>query len=164
MMPEFFSETETNTGATEAKKVKKLLFWSYALKVASLLFVVLSAVFSPYYLIGFAIFVMSGIALKQCVLERTASFEYFFVRDTLKISAFSNFGKKKYEISIPLNDIVSIEREFERIPEKTDVFAAPEGKRIIKIRFIENSLTRNLYFSPCLYLEALIRNRKNDLL
>ena len=25
MMPEFFSETETNTGATEAKKVKKLL-------------------------------------------------------------------------------------------------------------------------------------------
>lgn len=164
MMPEFFSETETNTGATEAKKVKKLLFWSYALKVASLLFVVLSAVFSPYYLIGFAIFVMSGIALKQSVLERTASFEYFFVRDTLKISAFSNFGKKKYEISIPLNDIVSIEREFERIPEKTDVFAAPEGKRIIKIRFIENSLTRSLYFSPCLYLEALIRNRKNDLL
>lgn len=164
MMPEFFSETETNTGATEAKKVKKLLFWSYALKVASLLFVVLSVVFSPYYLIGFAIFVMSGIALKQSVLERTASFEYFFVRDTLKISAFSNFGKKKYEISIPINDIVSIEREFERIPEKTDVFAAPEGKRIIKIRFIENSLTRNLYFSPCLYLEALIRNRKNDLL
>lgn len=163
-MPEFFSETETNTGATEAKKVKKLLFRSYALKVASLLFVVLSAVFSPYYLIGFAIFVMSGIALKQSVLERTASFEYFFVRDTLKISAFSNFEKKKYEISIPLNDIVSIEREFERIPEKTDVFAAPEGKRIIKIRFIENSLTRNLYFSPCLYLEALIRNRKNDLL
>ena len=41
MMPEFFSETETNTGATETKKVKKLLFWSYALKVASLLFVVL---------------------------------------------------------------------------------------------------------------------------
>lgn len=164
MMPEFFSETETNTGATEAKKVNKLLFWSYALKVASLLFVVLSAVFSPYYLIGFAIFVISGIALKQSVLERTASFEYFFVRDTLKISAFSNFGKKKYEISIPINDIVSIEREFERIPEKTDVFAAPGGKRIIKIRFIENSLTRNLYFSPCLYLEALIRNRKNDLL
>lgn len=164
MMPEFFSETETNTGATEAKKVKKLLFLSYALKVASLLFVVLSAVFSPYYLIGFAIFVMSGIALKQSVLERTASFEYFFVRDTLKITAFSNFGKKKYEISIPINDIVSIEREFERIPEKTDVFAAPEGKRIIKIRFIENSFTRNLYFSPCLYLEALIRNRKNDLL
>ena len=164
MMPEFFSETETNTGATEAKKVKKLLFWSYALKVASLLFVVLSAVFSPYYLIEFAIFMMSGIALKQSVLERTASFEYFFVRDTLKITAFSNFGKKKYEISIPINDIVSIEREFERIPEKTDVFAAPEGKRIIKIRFIENSLTRNLYFSPCLYLEALIRNRKNDLL
>ena len=164
MMPEFFSETETNTGATEAKKVKKLLFMSYALKVASLLFVVLSAVFSPYYLIGFAIFVMSGIALKQSVLERTASFEYFFVRGTLKITAFSNFGKKKYEISIPINDIVSIEREFERIPEKTDVFAAPEGKRIIKIRFIENSLTRNLYFSPCLYLEALIRNRKNDLL
>ena len=86
------------------------------------------------------------------------------MRDTLKITAFSNFGKKKYEISIPINDIVSIEREFERIPEKTDVFAAPEGKRIIKIRFIENSLTRNLYFSPCLYLEALIRNRKNDLL
>lgn len=164
MMPEFFSETETNTGATETKKVKKLLFWSYALKVASLLFVVLSAVFSPYYLIGFAIFVMSGIAMKQSVLERTASFEYFFVRDTLKITAFSNFGKKKYEISIPINDIVSIEREFERIPEKTDVFAALEGKRIIKIRFIENSLTRNLYFSPCLYLEALIRNRKNDLL
>lgn len=164
MMPEFFSETETNTGATETKKVKKLLFWSYALKVASLLFVVLSAVFSPYYLIVFAIFVMSGIAIKQSVLERTASFEYFFVRDTLKITAFSNFGKKKYEISIPINDIVSIEREFERIPEKTDVFAAPEGKRIIKIRFIENSLTRNLYFSPCLYLEALIRNRKNDLL
>lgn len=164
MMPEFFSETETNTGAAESKKVKKLLFWSYALKVASLLFVVLSVVFSPYYLIGFAIFVMSGIALKQSVLERTASFEYFFVRDTLKITAFSNFGKKKYEISIPINDIVSIEREFERIPEKTDVFAAPEGKRIIKIRFIENSLTRNLYFSPCLYLEALIRNRKNDLL
>ena len=164
MMPEFFSETETNTGATEAKKVKKLLFWSYALKVASLLFVVLSAVFSPYYLIGFAIFVISGIAMKQSVLERTASFEYFFVRDTLKITAFSNFGKKKYEISIPINDIVSIEREFERIPEKTDVFAAPEGKRIIKIRFIENSLTRNLYFSPYLYLEALIRNRKNDLL
>lgn len=164
MMPEFFSETETNTGATEVKKVKKLLFLSYALKVASLLFVVLSAVFSPYYLIGFAIFVMSGIAMKQSVLERTASFEYFFVRDTLKITAFSNFGKKKYEISIPINDIVSIEREFERIPEKTDVFAAPEGKRIIKIRFIENSLTRNLYFSPCLYLEALIRNRKNDLL
>lgn len=164
MMPEFFSETETNTGATEAKKVQKLLFMSYALKVASLLFVVLSAVFSPYYLIGFAIFMMSGIALKQSVLERTASFEYFFVRDTLKITAFSNFGKKKYEISIPINDIVSIEREFERIPEKTDVFAAPEGKRIIKIRFIENSLTRNLYFSPCLYLEALIRNRKNDLL
>lgn len=164
MMPEFFSETETNTGATEAKKVKILLFWSYALKVASLLFVVLSAVFSPNYLIGFAIFMMSGIALKQSVLERTASFEYFFVRDTLKITAFSNFGKKKYEISIPINDIVNIEREFERIPEKTDVFAAPEGKRIIKIRFIENSLTRNLYFSPCLYLEALIRNRKNDLL
>lgn len=164
MMPEFFSETETNTSATEAKKVKKLLFWSYALKVASLLFVVLSAVFSPYYLIGFAIFVMSGIAMKQSVLERTASFEYFFVRDTLKITAFSNFGKKKFEISIPINDIVSIEREFERIPEKTDVFAALEGKRIIKIRFIENSLTRNLYFSPCLYLEALIRNRKNDLL
>lgn len=164
MMPEFFSETETNTGATEAKKVKKLLFWSYALKVASLLFVVLSAVFSPYYLIGFAIFVILGIALKQSVLERTANFEYFFVRGTLKITAFSNFGKKKYEISIPINDIVSIEREFERIPEKTDVFAAPEGKRIIKIRFIENSLTRNLYFSPCLYLEALIRNRKNDLL
>lgn len=164
MMPEFFSETETNTGATEAKKVKKLLVMSYALKVASLLFVVLSAVFSPYYLIGFAIFMMSGIALKQSVLERTASFEYFFVRDTLKITAFSNFGKKKYEISIPINDIVSIEREFERIPEKTDIFAAPEGKRIIKIRFIENSLTRNLYFSPCLYLEALIRNRKNDLL
>ena len=164
MMPEYFSETETNTGATEVKKVKKLLFWSYALKVASLLFVVLSAVFSPYYLIGFAIFVMSGIALKQSVLERTASFEYFFVRDTLKITVFSNFGKKKYEISIPINDIVSIEREFERISEKTDVFAAPEGKRIIKIRFIENSLTRNLYFSPCLYLEALIRNRKNDLL
>lgn len=164
MMPEFFSETETNTGATEAKKVKKLLFLSYALKVASLLFVVLSAVFSPYYLIGFAIFVMSGILMKQSVLERTASFEYFFVRDTLKITAFSNFGKKKYEISIPINDIVSIEREFERIPEKTDVFAAPEGKRIIKIRFIENSLTRNLYFSPCLYLEALIRNRINDLL
>lgn len=164
MMPEFFSETETNTGATEAKKVKKLLFLSYALKVASLLFVVLSAVFSPYYLIGFAIFIMSGIALKQSVLERTASFEYFFVRDTLKITAFSNFGKKKYEFSIPINDIVSIEREFERIPEKTDVFAAPEGKRIIKIRFIENSLTRNLYFSPCLYLEVLIRNRKNDLL
>ena len=164
MMPEFFSETETNTGATETKKVRKLLFWSYALKVTSLLFVVLSAVFSPYYLIGFAIFVISGIALKQSVLERTASFEYFFVRDTLKISAFSNFGKKKYEISIPLNDIVSIEREFEQIPEKTDVFAAPEGKRIIKIRFIENGLTRNLYFSPCLYLEALIRNRKNDLL
>lgn len=164
MMPEFFSETETNTGATEAKKVKKLLFLSYALKVASLLFVVLSAVFSPYYLIGFAIFVMSGILMKQSVLERTASFEYFFVRDTLKITAFSNFGKKKYEISIPINDIVSIEREFEQIPEKTDVFAAPEGKRIIKIRFIENSLTRNLYFSPCLYLEALIRNRKNDLL
>lgn len=164
MMPEFFSETETNTGATESKKVKKLLFLSYALKVASLLFVVLSAVFSPYYLIGFAIFVMSGISLKQSVLERTASFEYFFVRDTLKITAFSNFGKKKYEISIPINDIVSIEREFERISEKTDVFAAPEGKRIIKIRFIENSLTRNLYFSPCLYLEALIRNRKNDLL
>lgn len=164
MMPEFFSETETNTGATEAKKVKKLLFWSYALKVASLLFVVLSVVFSPYYLIGFAIFMMSGIALKQSVLERTASFEYFFVRDTLKITAFSNFGKKKYEFSIPINDIVSIEREFERIPEKTDVFAAPEGKRILKIRFIENSLTRNLYFSPCLYLEALIRNRKNDLL
>lgn len=164
MMPEFFSETETNTGATEAKKVKNLLFLSYALKVASLLFVVLSAVFSPYYLIGFAIFVMSGIAMKQSVLERTASFEYFFVRDTLKITAFSNFGKKKYEISIPINDIVSIEREFERIPEKTDVFAAPEGKRIIKIRFIENSLTRDLYFSPCLYLEALIRNKKNDLL
>lgn len=164
MMPEFFSETETNTGATEAKKVKKLLFLSYALKVASLLFVVLSAVFSPYYLIGFAIFVMSGILMKQSVLERTASFEYFFVRDTLKITAFSNFGKKKYEISIPINDIVSIEREFERISEKTDVFAAPEGKRIIKIRFTENSLTRNLYFSPCLYLEALIRNRKNDLL
>lgn len=164
MMPEFFSETETNAGATEAKKVKKLLFWSYALKVASLLFVVLSVVFSPYYLIGFAIFVMSGILMKQSVLERTASFEYFFVRDTLKITAFSNFGKKKYEISIPINDIVSIEREFERIPEKPDVFAAPEGKRIIKIRFIENSLTRNLYFSPCLYLEALIRNRKNDLL
>ncbi len=164
MMPEFFSETETNTGATEAKKVKKLLFLSYALKVASLLFVVLSAVCSPYYLIGFAIFVISGIAMKQSVLERTASFEYFFVRDTLKITAFSNFGKKKYEISIPINDIVSIEREFERIPEKTDIFAAPEGKRIIKIRFIENSLTRNLYFSPCLYLEALIRNRKNDLL
>lgn len=164
MMPEFFSETETNTGATEVKKVKNLLFWSYAFKVASLLFVVLSAVFSPYYLIGFAIFVMSGILMKQSVLERTASFEYFFVRDTLKITAFSNFGKKKYEISIPINDIVSIEREFERIPEKTDVFAAPEGKRIIKIRFIENSLTRNLYFSPCLYLEALIRNRKNDLL
>lgn len=164
MMPEFFSETETNTGATEVKIVKKLLFWSYALKVASLLFVVLSAVFSPYYLIGFAIFVILGIALKQSVLERTASFEYFFVRDTLKITAFSNFGKKKYEFSIPINDIVSIEREFERIPEKTDVFAAPEGKRIIKIRFIENSLTRNLYFSPCLYLEALIRNRKNDLL
>lgn len=164
MMPEFFSETETNTGATEAKKVKKLLFLSYALKVASLLFVVLSVVFSPYYLIGFAIFVISGIAMKQSVLERTASFEYFFVRDTLKITAFSNFGKKKYEISIPINDIVSIEREFERIPEKTDVFAAPEGKRIIKIRFIENSLTGNLYFSPCLYLEALIRNRKNDLL
>ncbi len=164
MMPEYFSETETNTSATEAKKVKKLLFWSYALKVASLLFVVLSAVFSPYYLIGFAIFVISGIAMKQSVLERTASFEYFFVRDTLKITAFSNFGKKKYEISIPINDIVSIEREFERISEKTDVFAAPEGKRIIKIRFIENSLTRNLYFSPCLYLEALIRNRKNDLL
>lgn len=164
MMPEFFSETETNTGATEAKKVKNLLFLSYALKVASLLFVVLSAVFSPYYLIGFAIFVMSGILMKQSVLERTASFEYFFVRDTLKITAFSNFGKKKYEISIPINDIVSIEREFERIPEKTDVFAAPEGKRIIKIRFIENSLTRNLYFSPCLYFEALIRNRKNDLL
>lgn len=164
MMPEFFSETETNTGATETKKVKKLLFLSYALKVASLLFVVLSAVFSPYYLIGFAFFVMSGIAMKQSVLERTASFEYFFVRDTLKITAFSNFGKKQYEISIPINDIVSIEREFERIPEKTDVFAAPEGKRIIKIRFIENSLTRNLYFSPCLYLEALIRNRKNDLL
>lgn len=164
MIPEFFSETETNTGAAESKKVKKLLFLSYALKVASLLFVVLSAVFSPYYLIGFAIFVMSGIAMKQSVLERTASFEYFFVRDTLKITAFSNFGKKKYEISIPINDIVSIEREFERIPEKTDVFAAPEGKRIIKIRFIENSLTRNLYFSPCLYLEALIRNRKNDLL
>lgn len=164
MMPEFFSETETNTGATEAKKVKKLLFWSYALKVASLLFVVLSVVFSPYYLIGFAIFMMSGILMKQSVLERTASFEYFFVRDTLKITAFSNFGKKKYEISIPINNIVSIEREFERIPEKTDVFAAPEGKRIIKIRFIENSLTRNLYFSPCLYLEALIRNRKNDLL
>lgn len=164
MMPEFFSETETNTGATETKKVKKLLFMSYALKVASLLFVVLSAVFSPYYLIGFAIFMMSGIALKQSVLERTASFEYFFVRDTLKITAFSNFGKKKYEISIPINDIVSIEREFERIPEKTDVFAAPEGKHIIKIRFIENILTRNLYFSPCLYLEALIRNRKNDLL
>lgn len=164
MMPEFFSETETNTGAIEAKKVKKLLFLSYALKVASLLFVVLSAVFSPYYLIGFAIFVMSGIAMKQSVLERTASFEYFFVRDTLKITAFTNFGKKKYEISIPINDIVSIEREFERIPEKTDVFAAPEGKHIIKIRFIENSLTRNLYFSPCLYLEALIRNRKNDLL
>lgn len=164
MMPEFFSETETNTGATEAKKVKKLLFLSYALKVASLLFVVLSVVFSPYYLIGFAIFVMSGIAMKQSVLDRTASFEYFFVRDTLKITAFSNFGKKKYEISIPINDIVSIEREFELIPEKTDVFAAPEGKRIIKIRFIENSLTRNLYFSPCLYLEALIRNRKNDLL
>ena len=140
------------------------MFWSYALKVASLLFVVLSVVFSPYYLIGFAIFVMSGIALKQSVLERTASFEYFFVRDTLKITAFSNFGKKKYEISIPINDIVSIEREFERIPEKTDVFAAPDGKRIIKIRFIENNLTRNLYFSPCLYLEALIRNRKNDLL
>lgn len=164
MMPEFFSETETNTGATEAKKVKKLLFLSYALKVASLLFVVLSVVFSPYYLIEFAIYVMSGIAMKQSVLERTASFEYFFVRDTLKITAFSNFGKKKYEISIPINDIVSIEREFERIPEKTDVFAAPEGKRIIKIRFIENSLTKNLYFSPCLYLEALIRNRKNDLL
>lgn len=164
MMPEFFSETETNTGATEAKKVKKLLFMSYALKVASLLFVVLGVVFSPYYLIGFAIFVISGIAMKQSVLERTASFEYFFVRDTLKITAFSNFGKKKYEISIPINDIVSIEREFVRIPEKTDVFAAPEGKRIIKIRFIENSLTRNLYFSPCLYLEALIRNRKNDLL
>lgn len=164
MMPEFFSETETNTGATEAKKVKNLLFLSYALKVASLLFVVLSAVFSPYYLIGFAIFVMSGILMKQSVLERTASFEYFFVSDTLKITAFSNFGKKKYEISIPINDIVSIEREFERIPEKTDVFAAPEGKRIIKIRFIENSLTRNLYFSPCLYFEALIRNRKNDLL
>lgn len=164
MMPEFFSETETNTGATEAKKVKILLFWSYALKVASLLFVVLSAVFSPNYLIGFAIFLILGIALKQSVLERTASFEYFFVRDTLKITAFSNFGKKKYEISIPINDIVNIEREFERIPEKTDVFAAPEGKRIIKIRFIENSLTRNLYFSPCLYLEALIRNRKNDLL
>lgn len=164
MMPEFFSETETNTGAAESKKVKKLLFWSYALKVASLLFVVLSAVFSSYYLVGFAIFVISGIALKQSVLERTASFEYFFVRDTLKITAFSNFGKKKYEISIPINDIVSIEREFEQIPEKTDVFAAPEGKRIIKIRFIENSLTRNLYFSPCLYLEALIRNRKNDLL
>ena len=164
MMPEFFSETETNTGATEAKKVKKLLFMSYALKVASLLFVVLSAGFSPYYLIGFAIFMMSGIALQPSVLERTESFEYFFVLDTLKIPAISNFGKKKYEISIPINDIVSIEREFERIPEKTDVFAAPEGKRIIKIRFIENSLTRNLYFSPCLYLEALIRNRKNDLL
>lgn len=164
MIPEFFSETETNTGATEAKIVKNLLFWSYALKVASLIFVVLSAVFSPYYLIGFAVFLISGIALKQSVLERTASFEYFFVRDTLKITAFSNFGKKKYEISIPINDIVNIEREFERIPEKTDVFAAPEGKRIIKIRFIENSLTRNLYFSPCLYLEALIRNRKNDLL
>lgn len=80
MMPEFFSETETNTGATETKKVKKLLFLSYALKVASLLFVVLSAVFSPYYLIGFAIFVMSGILMKQSVLERTASLNTFRAR------------------------------------------------------------------------------------
>lgn len=163
MMPEYFSETETNTGATEAKKIRKLLVWSYALKVASLAFVVLSVIFSPYYLFGFAALLVTGIIIKQSVLERIASFEYFFVRDMLKISAFSNFGKKKYEVSIPINDIVSIEREFERIPEKTDLFAAPDGKSIIKIRFLENGLTRNLYFSPCLYLEALIRNRKNDL-
>lgn len=101
MMPEFFSETETNTGATEAKKVRKLLFLSYALKVASLLFVVLSAVFSPYYLIGFAIFVISGIALKQSVLERTASFEYFFVRDTLKITAFQTSERKSMRFRYP---------------------------------------------------------------
>lgn len=95
MMPEFFSETETNTGATEAKKVKKLLFWSYALKVVSLLFVVLSAVFSPYYLIGFAIFVMLGIALKQSVLERTASFEYFFRPRHAENNGFFKLRKEK---------------------------------------------------------------------
>ncbi len=163
MMPEYFSETQTNTGAVEAKKVKNLLFSSYALKVFSFIFVILSAIFTPYYLFGFALFFGIGIAIKQSVLDRIASFEYFLVRDKLIISAFTNFGATKYCITIPINNIVSIERDFDKIPEKTDINAVPDGKSIIKIRFLENSLTRNLYFSPCMYLEALIRNKKNDL-
>lgn len=164
MMPEFFSQTETNTGAVEAKKVKNTLFVSYAIKTISLIFIVLSAIFSFYYLFGFAVLFLIGVAIKQSTLERIASFEYFLVRNELIVSAFTNFGAKKYTVKIPLKNVLEFESVSEIKLSKNDIFAAPDGKSIMKIRFNDNSLTRNLYFSPSLYLEALIRERKNDLL
>lgn len=160
MTPEYFVQTELNTGKTETKKVRAMIYSSYALKTISLVFIVLTAVFGYIYLTGFFITLIAGVALKQATLERTASYEYLLARNSLTISAVNNFGKTRFTVRIPIDQIVGIENADEAKPDKSDVFAAPEGKSIIKIRFNDNGTTKCLYFSPLFYFEALLRQRQ----
>ena len=147
MTPEYFVQTELNTGKTETKKVRAMIYSSYALKTISLVFIVLTAVFGYIYMTGFFITLIAGVALKQATLSLT-------------ISAVNNFGKTRFTVRIPLDQIVGIENVDQAKPDKSDVFAAPEGKSIIKILFNDNGTTKCLYFSPLFYFEALLRQRQ----
>lgn len=164
MIPEYFVETEYNDGKTEGKKIKSLLAFSYIIKVLSLSFVVLCAIFGNWwYLFGFGGLYSVGIILRQSVLQRVEAYEYFLVKDTLKISVRNNFHIQITMCEIPLNSIKSIEQLKCTDVDKKDIegiFAFPERKSIIKIRFIENTETKNLYFAPSKYMMALIHKRR----
>ncbi len=164
MIPEYFVQTEFNDGKREGKAIKLLLTFSYLVKVFSLGFVVLSAVFSVWwYLFGFGALYAIGIVMRQAVLQRTEAYEYFLVKNVLKISMRNNFHTQKTLCEIPLEHIKSIETlkavEVDT-KDKEGIFAYPERKSIIKIRFIENTETKNLYFAPSRYLLALIQSRR----
>lgn len=165
MLPDYFVQTEYNTGKAEANKVKAILFCSYSIKVLSLSFVVLSSIFNMWYMFGFGALYAVGIVLRQWVLQRVEAYEYFFVRGRLKISVRNNFHKQKILADFPIDSIVGIEDVKDTDNEKTTVNAWLPNKSIIKIRFIENGITKTLYFSPSRYMFALIKKRhKDDLL
>lgn len=161
MIPDFFVQTELNLTPKESKTVKGLLAASYAVKVLSTGFIVLAAVFNMWLMLGFAGVYAIGIALRQGVLGRVEAFEYFLIKDKLKISVRNNFHVQKVVAEIFMGDIVSLEAVSELPHENDGIIAAPDNKSIIKMRFIENNTTKNLYFAPSEYMQALIRKRRN---
>lgn len=158
-LPEYFVQTEYNTGPEERKKVKAVLGVSYALKVLALAFAVLSAVFGPWYLAGFAGLYCAGIICRQSVFQRTEAYEYFLVRDRLKISRRNNFGRQTLLLDIALPSVTGFTEEIPVKGDRTVLDASVPGKNVMKITFMENGSAGTAYFSPSAYLTDLIKRR-----